>query len=134
LSAYQILLALPLIYYTAMAFKNGEWQLPKSAWILLAFTVVALISLVLNHDLLPKPGKNYGRLKYFLFGICGIFVLRVWLQEASAKTKKIVASTFLVSLIVAGLVALYLFFFSGQARVRGLTDTMRYGYGSAMAL
>ena len=134
LAGYQILFAIPVIYYTFIAFKNKNYRLPKSAWFLLAFMAVALLSLIINYELLPKPGKNFGRLKYYLFGFSGIFVLRVWLKEASDKTKKFIASTFLVSVAVAGTYATYTFFTNGEGRARGFTDTLRYGYGSGMLL
>lgn len=134
LGAYQILFAIPLVYYTYLAFKNKNYQLPKSAWWLLAFVAVAIISLVVNFELIPKPSKNFGKLKYYLYGVGGIYVLRAWLAEASDKTKKMLVNLFLLSLIVAGLYAEWQFFFSGKARAKGLTETMRYGYGSGMIL
>jgi O-antigen ligase len=134
LGAYQILFAIPLIYYTYQAKRKGTWHLPKSAWWLLAFVGVALISLILNFELIPRPSKNFGRIKYFLFGIGGIYIFRVWLLEASDKTKKFLVNVFLLSIVLAGLYAGWKFFFSGTDRVKGLTDTMRYGYGSGMIL
>lgn len=101
---------------------------------MLAFAFVAFISLVINFDVVPKPGKNFGRIKYFLFGVGGIYVLRVWVKETTDKIKTFLTSTFLVSMIVAGLYAAWEFFISGEARVSSLTETMRYGYGSAMML
>lgn len=134
LSAYQILFAIPLAYYTYLAIKNKEFKLPTSGWFLLAFALVALLSLTINYDLLPKPSKNFGRVKYFAFGFCGIFVLRAWLKEATDKTKSILINTFFVSIVVAALYATYNFIFISNGRAKGLTDTMRYGYGSAMML
>ncbi|WPU65849.1 O-antigen ligase family protein [Peredibacter starrii] len=134
LSAYQVLFVIPLCYYSYWAIKNNDYKLPKSAWFLLAFAFVAFISLVINFDVVPKPGKNFGRIKYFLFGVGGIYVLRVWVKETTDKIKTFLTSTFLVSMIVAGLYAAWEFFISGEARVSSLTETMRYGYGSAMML
>lgn len=135
LSAYQILFAIPLIYFCVLAIKEKNIQLPKSSWFLLAFTAIALISLILNYDFIPKPSKNFGRLKYFLFGVGGIFIFRIWMKDASDKTKKFLVNTFLLSIIVAGVCAIYDYFVvSDIGRARGLTDTMRYGYGSAMLL
>jgi O-antigen ligase len=134
LSAYQILFSLSLLYFSFIAFKEKTIYLPKSAYWLIAFTIVALLSLVINFDLIPKPSKNFGRLKYFIFGVGGIFVLRAWLKEATDKTKKILINTFFVSIVVAGIFAIYHFIFLSQGRAKGLTDTMRYGYGSAMML
>jgi O-antigen ligase len=134
LSAYQILFTLPLIYFSFIAFKEKTIHLPKSAYWLLAFTIVALLSLVINFELLPKPSKNFGRLKYFIFGVGGIVVFEFWLKEATERTKKILINTFFVSIVVAGIFAIYHFIFLSDGRAKGLTDTMRYGYGSAMML
>ncbi|MCM2351394.1 MAG: O-antigen ligase family protein [Bacteriovoracaceae bacterium] len=134
LSAYQILFAIPLAYYTFLALKEKSFKLPTSGWFLLAFTAVALLSLVTNFELLSKPSKNFGRIKYFLFGVLGIFVFRVWLQEATDKTKTFLINTFFVSIVVAGVYASYEYMTGEDNRAKGLTDTMRYGYGSAMIL
>jgi O-antigen ligase len=101
---------------------------------LLAFAAVALLSLVLNYELIPRPSKNFGRLKYFLYGVGGIFVLRVWFKEASEKSKQLIIDTFFVSIVIAGAYATYEFISGDDDRAKGLTDTMRYGYGSAMML
>ena len=135
LSAYQILFVVPLAYFTYLAIKNNEYKLPASAYWLLAFAAVGLLSLIINYDLVPKPSKNFGRLKYFIFGVGGIFVLRAWVKDASDKVKKNITRSFLVSIIVAGLFMIYSSIGIAEgARVRGLTDTMRYGYGTGMIL
>ncbi len=133
LAAYQILFAIPLLYFTFLAFKNHQIKVPKSALWLLAFTLVALLSLIINFDIIPKPGKNFGRLKYYLYGLGGIFVFKVWLKEASDRSKKILCYVFLTTIIVAGIYAGQQFL-RKVPRAKGLTDTMRYGYGSAMLL
>ena len=132
LSAYQILFIFPLIYFTYLSIKENNYQLPKSAWWLLAFTLVALVSSLINFELMPKPTKNIGKLKYFIFGVGGIFVLRAWLRTATEKTKKIILTTFFASIVVASLYAL--FSLRLEPRAKGLTETMRYGYGTAMML
>lgn len=134
LSAYQILFSLALFYYTYLAFKNKQYSLPKSSWWLLAFVVIAVISLFINFDIVPKPMKNFGRIKYYLFGILGIYVLRVWIPESSSRVKTFLANTFFFSVIVAGGYAISDFFIGLDDRAQGFTDTMRYGYGSAMFL
>ena len=134
LSAYQILFAIPLIWFTYLAIKEKNFKLPTSAWFLLAFAAVAVISLVINIDLVPKPSKNFGRVKYFLFGACGIFVMRAWLKEASDKSKKILLNTFFLSIVAAGIYMIYQSSITTNDRVSGFTNTMRYGYGTAMIL
>lgn len=134
LSIYQVLFVVPLVYYTYMAIKEKKVNLPVSAWFLLAFTGVALLSLVVNIELIPKPSKNFGKVKYFLYGINGIFVLRVWLKEASQKTKQLIIDMFFLSIVVAGAYATYEYITGEDNRAKGFTDTMRYGYGSGMML
>ena len=133
LSGYQVLFVIPLFYYSYLAIKNKDFAVPKSAWWLLAFFTFAFLGLLINFDLVPKPSKNFGRLKYYLYGFGGIYVFRVWLKEASDQAKKVLTNVFLVSIIAAGSYAGFQFF-TGVPRVKGFTDTMRYGYGSAMLL
>jgi O-antigen ligase len=134
LSAYQVLFTIPLIYYFYLAFKERKFQLPKSAWFLIAFTLIALVSLILNFELVPRPTKNFGRLKYFIYGFSGIFVFKIWIKEATEKTKRYLANTFFASVIIAGFYAMYNYSISPDGRAKGITDTMRYGYGSGMFL
>ena len=134
LSIYQVLFAIPLIYYTYLAVKNKEFSLPTSAWFLLAFALVAVLSLLLNFEHIPKPSKNFGRVKYFLYGACSIYVFRYWLSVVTNKTKTILINTFFVSIVIAAIYAMYQFSISTNGRAKGLTDTMRYGYGSGMML
>ena len=134
LSAYQVLFVIPMAYYLWLAFKEKNFNLPKSSYWLLAFAAVAIISLFVNLEIVPKPSKNFGKVKYFIYCIAGILALRPWVKEASDKQKKIVFNTFLVSMIVAAFYALYTFFFKGHSRAEVLTEKMRYGYGSGMVL
>jgi O-antigen ligase len=135
LSAYQILLVGPLIYFSYLAIKNKDINLPASAYWLLAFAAVAVLSLVINYDLVPKPSKNFGRVKYFVFAVGSIFVFRFWLKEASDRIKMFLTNTFFVGIIVAGIYMIYQSFITPPTeRIRGLTDTMRYGYGTGMIL
>lgn len=134
LSVYQVLFAIPLAYYTFEAMKAKRCQLPLSAKFLLAFTAVALLSLVINYELIPKPSKNFGRLKYFIFGVGGILVFRVWINEATDKVKKLLLHTFFVSIVAAAGYAVWYYLTQEGGRAKGLTDTMRYGYGSGMML
>lgn len=134
LSVYQVLFAIPLAYYCYLAIKNKQIKLPVSAWFLIAFTAIALLSLVINYEYIPKPSKNFGRVKYFVYGFVGIFVFRVWLKEVSDKAKSVLTYTFFLSIVVAAGYAMYNIKFNADGRAKGLTDTMRYGYGSAMVL
>lgn len=134
LSAYQVLIVIPMVYFTYFSIKNKELKLPVSSWFLLAFAATALLSLTLNYDLLPNPSKNFGRVKYFLYGVAGIFVFRVWIKEASNKAKKILMYAFYASVTVAAIYSMYYVTIASDGRAKGLTETMRYGYGSAMSM
>lgn len=134
LSVFQILFSISIGYFTYLAFKEKKLQLPKSSWWILAFLAIAILSLIINHELIPKPTKNWGRLKYYLYGVTGIFVLRYWLHRSSTAVWKFLANTFFTSIIIAGLFCSYQVFIEGEARASSLTETMRYGYGTGMAL
>jgi hypothetical protein len=134
LAAFQILFGISVAYYTYQAIKNKNAALPKSAWWILGFVVVAMISLTINHDLIPTPSKNWGRLKYYLYGVGGIYVMRVWLKEASDQAKNYLFYTLCTGIVVAGLYSCFQFIVQHEPRSSGLTETMRYGYGTAMVL
>jgi O-antigen ligase len=134
LSAYQILILIPMIYYTYLAFKNKTLFLPKSSYWLLAFALTAIVSLVINYELIPHPSKNFGRVKYFIFGICGIFIYRSWLPKVNQQTKKNLINLFFLSMIVASSYTMGHMMMTGVGRGQGLTETMRYGYGTGMIL
>lgn len=132
LSGYQVLIVIPMIYFMFQAFKNKDFKLPVSAWFLLAFGIVAIISLLVNIDIVPKPSKNFGRAQYFFYGVAGIFAFRAWLPVVSDKIKKILLYLFYLNMTVAAIYAVYTTSLHGRAIA--LTETMRYGYGSAMVL
>lgn len=134
LSGYQILFVIAAIYYTYLAIKEKNINLPKSSWAILAFVVAALISTTVNFDIIEAPGKSYGRVKYYLMAIGGIFVMRYYLQTASQKVLQFLAHTFLLSMVVASGYCLHQRFFLGLDRASALTETMRYGYGTGMIL
>lgn len=134
LSAYQVLIVVPMAYYCFHALKGKQFKLPKSAWILLAFAAVAILSIIVNYDLIPKPSKNIGRLKYYFYGIACIIVFREWLNGVSDKALKFLTYTYFLSVCVAGFYTIYQYLFSDIGRATGLTETMRYGYGSGMMM
>ncbi len=134
LAGFQILFGVSCIYYTYLAIKDKNLSIPKSSYWLIAFIVVAFISLVINYDVIPKPTKNFGRLKYYLYGLTGIYVFRYWLAETSDKVKKNLVSWFMIAISIAAVYGLAKFFMTDQKRLRGFTDTLRYGYGTGMIL
>ncbi len=134
LGASQVLLVGPALYFTYRSFKDVHFKLPKSAWFLIAFFGIALLSLIFNHSELIKPGKNYGRLKYLAFGFISIYLFRAYLSNASDKIKGLILNSGLFAISVVGLICLYQIFYLDQIRAKTLTDTLRYGYGMGMIL
>ena len=134
LSAFQILFIFSVCFYTYRAYKEKNLKVPKSTYWLIAFMIIATISTTINYEFLPHPAKNFGRLKYYLYGICGIFVLKYWLPETSDQVKKNLLNLFFVTISVAAVYGLVLMVIQDQPRLRGFTDTLRYGYGTGMIL
>jgi O-antigen ligase len=134
LSGYQVLFTIAGLFYTVKAIREKNINLPKSAWAILGFAVVAFISTTVNFDIIAAPSKSYGRIKYYLMAVATIFAMRYYLKEASEKTLKFLAHTFLLSMVVASSYCLYQRFFLGAVRASALTETMRYGYGTGMIL
>lgn len=131
--AYQVCFAVPLIYFT---YKNRRniLGLSTSSKFLLVFSAVALLSLYLNWDIVPKPSKNVGRVKYFLMASFGVFPLRYWLENTNAKIKVKLINGLWVSMAVVTAWLLYAKFVLGISPLKPLTETMRYAYGTALVI
>jgi O-antigen ligase len=134
LAVYQVLIAIPLAWFTWKAIKTKTFNLPISTYLLIGFTLIAVLSLIVNIGIVPKPSKNFGRVSYFLMGITLIWTLRIWFKESTSKVHKILLNTFFISMTVAGLYSCYGYFILNEPRAKVLTETMRYGYGSGMIL
>jgi O-antigen ligase len=134
LGPYQILMAIPALYFCKMSYEKKAFHLPKSSLFLLGFCVVALISSGFNHDILVRASKNYGSVKQPLLAIFSIGALSWYIQEESIKRIGFILRLFIFAVILAALYGIYCYFNLDQSRLRGFTDTMRYGYGTAMML
>lgn len=134
LSLYQIFFTLPVIFYFYLALKDRNFKLPISSYFLIFFTLVALMATVLNLDLIPKPSKNFGRLKYFFYGFGGIWAVKAWLGGIETNIIKRILNLFFLSIVVAALVSFWQVFTGSSHRAEGFTHTLRYGYGSGMFL
>ena len=134
LSGYQVLFTIAGVFFSVKAIREKQVNLPKSAWAILGFAVVAAISTTMNFDIIAAPSKSYGRIKYYLIAVATIFSMRYYLKDVSEKTLKYLAHTFLLSMVIASSYCLYQRFFLGYDRASALTETMRYGYGTGMIL
>lgn len=130
----QILLVIPLFKSIQENIRAKTLALPKSAYWLLGFILIAVISLVVNAEDIPRVSRNFTKLKYPLFGVVGIYFFRYWLKDSSDGVKKWVLNLFFISVIGVAIAGMVSFFMLDVSRIKGLTQTMRYGYGSAMFL
>jgi len=131
--AYQVLFAIPLFYFVWLA-KGRAFNLPASAWWMLGFSLIALASIGVNWELIPNPSKNIGRLKYFLMAAFGVFPIGVWLRSVSNRTKNRLERWFYLSVIVAALWIIHQGLVLRVERIKPLTETMRYAYGTALII
>lgn len=69
LSLSHILIFVPLFYFLS---KADYKSFPKSAWALLAMTIVIILSVVLNQDIAVKGYKPLSKAKYFIVGFASI--------------------------------------------------------------
>ena|SRR5690554_5141759 len=116
------------------SFKSKSLALPKSAYWLLAFIGIALLSIIVNDDIISRPSINRARLKYPLLGVLGIYFFRYWIEKSNDLTKKWVLNLFFISVIVSSIYGIVTFFTHDLRRINGLIYTMKQGYGSAMFL
>jgi O-antigen ligase len=128
-----------LFFFTALKciydnFKSKTLALPKSAYWMLGFIAIALISIWINAEDIPRPSINRAKLKYPLYGVLGIYVFRCWLREANVSTKKWVANLFLSSVLISSLYGIAIFFIENQIRMNGLVYISRQAYASSFFL
>lgn len=133
LAGYEIFLTVPMVFALPVLF-NRELLKRKSVIALLLFIAIALLSNLVNYNDLIKPSKSFSKLRYFVVAILSIVPLSFWLKSTSQKTKRIVFGGLCLGMTVASGYTLYQVFFKGVDRAEGLTETMRYGYGTAMTL
>jgi len=85
LALSHILMIIPALYFLPKAeYKNFS----KSAWVLLAMTVVIVLSVLFNQDIAGKGYKPILKAKYFLFGFISIAPLS-WYFKYHYDEKKI---------------------------------------------
>lgn len=85
LSLSHVFIILPALYFIPKAnYKNY----PKSAWALLAFAIVLVLSVVVNQDIIANGYKNISKTKYFFIGFLSIAPLN-WYFRKHLTAKKI---------------------------------------------
>ncbi len=130
----QALIAIPALYFSFKSINDKNFSLPISSWFLLLFSLISIVSCFVNHDVLIRVGKNYGSIKYPLIAILTPFALGEFFKNTSDKVKCFLINLFLFSIVFAGIYGLWLMEIKQIPRLKGFTDTMRYGYGTSMIL
>jgi O-antigen ligase len=139
-SLHHILAIIPLCIFTFKFVQEGE-RFPKSAWVLIVFTLWSYLTNFINFESLDRPFSTFGKEKYQLFGIMlipGLYYMKEYMT--SYRWKKIINVFFFTIFLstIYGIIAAKFRFdlltwsevpLSHSKRSEGLTETMRYGYG-----
>jgi len=158
LSVYHLLTLITFLILL-MRKKINLKNLPQSAWALLIFIGSQLLSAAVNFSELEDKFRSIGGIKYPLVGIIGLLIFRnqqLQNDEFFKKHSRIIFNIFLATIIIAfsyGFSKVYIGFdlldandyqlilnknhilpIESNFRLGGLTDIMRYGYGSAVVL
>lgn len=120
------------IIYTDL--KHKRLALPNSAYWLIAFTIIALVGIFLNDDVIPRASINRSKLKQPLLAIMGIYFFRFWLNESSSRIKKFVLNCFFISVSISSIHGVLIFFLRDQDRLNGLIYTSKFAYASSFFL
>lgn len=96
-----ILMAVPAIYFIN---KTNFKKMPKSAWALLALSLMIIFSVIINIDIMKEGYKPIFKVKYFLFGFLSIAPMS-WYFKNYFEKKKIsyLLYTFCIASLVAGI-------------------------------
>jgi O-antigen ligase len=84
LSLSHILMAFPALYFL----NKGDYKnYPRSAWALLALTIIIIVSVFVNWDIAIKGYKPAFKGKYFLFGFVSLAPLYWFFQNKITRKK-----------------------------------------------
>ncbi len=99
LGGFHALIVIPCLYFIP---KTNFKALPKSAWALMVFSIIIILSVLVNQDVALIGYKALGKVKYFLFGFFAIAPFVYFSkQEDLSKKIKILIYALLVSTTVA---------------------------------
>lgn len=97
-----ILLFFPGIYFTYMLWKTNEVKLSLSSWALLAIIFISIASVLVNTDIVVRPGKNLFKIKYFIISYLGISAsLYLWKSYFNIKRLRLLLNTFFITTAIA---------------------------------
>ena len=109
-------------------------DLPVSAWALGAFAICCLLSSLFNLDVLVDVSKNLARCKYPLSGLVAFFLFKPFLKNLAEDMRTLLLKVCLGAVSVVNLCNICFYFIKHQDRLRGFTDTLRFGYGMGLVL
>ncbi|MEI8348433.1 MAG: hypothetical protein WCG27_13270, partial [Pseudomonadota bacterium] len=101
-----LLVIIPGSYFLYRAIKNKDFKLSASSWCLVALIAIAIISNLLNWNLLQNGhAYHFFKLKYFLIALLGIFAYQALAQSEilTPGRIKLLLKILLVSTTLAGL-------------------------------
>lgn len=151
LSVFHLLIL--IVFLLLIARKQLDIRnIPLSAWALIAYLGIQLMSATVNYSELEEKFRSIGVIKYPLIGILGLLIFRDQILQNNdflKKHSKTAFYVFLATIPIAfyyGLTKVYseLGYFAidldktlntiENSRLSGFTDIMRYGYCSAISL
>ncbi len=115
MSLFHLLIIPPIIYY-AITYKEFSWKkFPLSAWALLLFSLMVILSLLFNQDILVVGLRNLGKVRFFIIAALSIIPFDFYFnQHLTEKNRDRVIKIFLWALLIgvalatiAGLFAFY---------------------------
>lgn len=130
----QILLIIPTFVAVYDNYKEKTLSLPKSTYWLIAFLVLAFLSLWINAEYVDRPSRHLYALRAPLYGIFGVYIFRYWIKRSSDQAKAWTLNIFFVSLLISSVYGIYRYIDLDQKRLEGLVNTMKQGYGFALIL
>jgi O-antigen ligase len=112
MAGFHILMIPPILYYAP---KYNWRKFPKSGWALLAFSAMAILSVIFNQDIISSGYKNISKTKYFIIGALSIIPLDFYFNqylkgEEKTKVFSTLLRTFLLGATIATLAGLVGFF------------------------
>lgn len=129
----QLLLIIPILKSIFDCLQNKKISLPRSAYFLVVFVIIAIFTIHLNPDNV-RPSKLYYPLRAPILGIFLILVLDSWIREASDQLKRWAINLFFLSLLISAGYGIFMYLKYNQDRLYGFIHIMKQGYGSALVL
>jgi O-antigen ligase len=133
-SLHHILAIVPFIYFTYRYLFKDKKKLPKSAWVIIIFTLWSYTVNLLHFENLQNPISDFGKEKYQLFAIMMLASLFYMKEYLTVYRWRKILYVFWGTIILAAVYGIFSSQFLTDSygyRNSGFTETMRYGYGTS---